>query len=840
MGFFASGSGRAKKDGTPSVELMHQLECKICPLDKIKENLTPHMKPTGSKEPLVYILGDAPNGSDDDAGEQFSGGVGRVLRKQLPDDLLPHIRWNNVIRTRTQKDQPAEKTAIECCRPSIQRDILETKPAAIFGFGQIPLNWATGQSGITAWRGRRMPVNIAGHRCWYYAFESPQSLIYKRKRDGSISEFERAFQFDLKRAIAELDNLPEPIVYTKADAEAGIEIIPATETGLKRLEELIDWACKQQAVGFDYETSVLRPYGKDAKILSAGIGTARTSFAFPLDHPEAQWSKSQRARVLELLEGFLISLVRKYVHRLEFEQEWTAFTFGRKSLRKSGWEDTYNQGAALDERVGDRGMKGGSLGFLVQQYFGFDLKALSPLDRKNLADEPLRDVLPYNAMDAKFHLLLGEAQRRELEVQGLESVYRSNVRSVPTLVLTQFKGVPVAQKEVKILQKKYRSRSADVLEQIVNDADVLKFKKQYKNFNPLSGKDVGKFLHHLGYHDFENVDETTLEQVNHPTAGLIVKLRKSEKRLATYIDAYAEGTENSSLWPDGLIHPVYNSFGTVSNRTSCEDPNYQNIPKRDGEAKEVRKQFVAPKGHLIVAVDHGQIQFRGIGMMSRDKRLVKYLWDRHDIHGEWAERIAYEYPSRVGGKQMLKDKTAMKNFRSDVKNQWTFPLCFGSQLRERSEQLKIPEDTLKPLHNQFWKEYSGIKDWHEEMLTFYKKNGYVKHLDGRLNRAPLSFNQLINYPIQGLERQIVLDGMNRLSEREVWEYQANWEIHDDLGFILPENKLDGYVDTIVTDMLETANVFDFINVPLVVEVSVGEDLYGLEEVFAAWSDKWKK
>ena len=64
------------------------------------------------------------------------------------------------------------------------------------------------------------------------------------------------------------------------------------------------------------------------------------------------------------------------------------------------------------------------------------------------------------------------------------------------------------------------------------------------------------------------------------------------------------------------------------------------------------------------------------------------------------------------------------------------------------------------------------------------------------------------------------------------------EIHDDLSFILPLEKLDDYVEEIVTEMLVVN--FDFINVPLTVEVSIGENLLEMEEVLIASSDTWRK
>jgi DNA polymerase I-like protein with 3'-5' exonuclease and polymerase domains len=69
-------------------------------------------------------------------------------------------------------------------------------------------------------------------------------------------------------------------------------------------------------------------------------------------------------------------------------------------------------------------------------------------------------------------------------------------------------------------------------------------------------------------------------------------------------------------------------------------------------------------------------------------------------------------------------------------------------------------------------------------------------------------------------------------------FQPNLEIHDDLTFILPTKGIDDYVEKITTDMLKVD--FDFINVPLTVEVAMGENLLEMQEVLVASSDTWGK
>lgn len=881
MGFIASGSGKsAGKE--PSLELIHRLECKICPLNKLDTNDNPHMKPTGSKEPLIYILGEAPGKDEDEEGRQFVGESGKVLRARLPKEVLPHVRWNNVVRTRTPKGRKPEKIEIEACRPSVERDIAATKPKAIFGFGNVPLHWVLGQNGIQKWRGRRIPVEIAGHQCWFYPMEHPLDLLRKRKRNGDISEDERAFRFDIQRALDELESLPDPVVLGRADAEAGVELIPCTNAGLDRLEEYMHWAVKQPVVGFDWETNTLRPYGKpimdregekvvrweDAKILTAAIGTVKNSVSFAIDHPEAKWTKGQRARLEELVDWFLHQPnVRKAVHNLSFEMEWGAIFYGATILRTGLWDCTYTQAALLDERslagADDRRTGGASLDDLVLNHFGLALKALSPLNRKDLASEPLPVVLKYNAMDAKFHCMLYLVQRGMLEAAGLQRVYiEQDLERVATCVLTQIKGVPRDQAVTEELQDKYRTRVARLEKEIAALPEVVKYQqKQRQIFNPMSNAHcIIMFRDLLGYDEGFKKDETrdsgfvtthaskaeytvdkkVLEAIGTPLTKLIIELREANKRLATYIDSYADGSP--FVWPDGLLHPVINPQGTKSGRTSAEDVNIQNLPKRNEEAREVRRQVrPANDNEVVVAVDQGQIQARGIAMMSRDKAFSQALWERYDVHTEWAERIARAYPKRVGGKQNLTDKKVMKAFRTDIKNQWTFPLFFGAKLYGISQFLQIPQETLEPLMDEFWKTFHGVADWHERLRKEYHETGAVRHLNGRLSRGPLSFNQMINYPIQGIEAEIVMEAYTKLSKRCTDTGDINWqpniEVHDDLTFMLPASKVEYYVNGIVTDMLDIHR--PYINVPLTVEVSVGNNWLDMEEVLVASSDTWK-
>lgn len=836
------------------------------------------MQPTGSSHPLAYILGEAPGREEDEQNKQFVGRSGKILRARLPAELLPKLRFNNCARTRPKDNKTPDRIVLECCRPSVEQDIAATKPKAIWGFGGTALQWASGFSGIGDWRGRRFPVEIGGHACWFYPIAHPAYILRKRRSwaenkgaDVIGSEDERAFVLDIQRAIDDLNHLPTPEVHNRARAEHGLELYEGGPGQIKALRKCFAWAKEQQGVGLDYETNGIRPYKAGSKIVTAAIGNAEKAFAFALDHSQSGWTEAERTEIGELWVDFLKAPVTKAVHHLPFEMEWTAVKFGKELLRASRWEDTLTQASTLDERKSSKLKRQAgplSLDFLCKQYFGLNLKALTQLNKAKLDQEPVLEVLRYNAMDAKYHWLLYEAQRRRIVDQGLLKVYQRSRRRIATCVLTQVKGMYIDQDETKRLEKKYTQTIAKI-EKEINALDcVAKFNAKCNyTFNPRSNDDVVIMLrdilkrkegYELGAKDRRqagkegkdiagkySTKKDILARIDHPIAALITRIRNFEKKLSTF--CYRD------VWPDGLLHPIFNHGPrTVSHRISAEEPNLQQIPKRDMGNREVRKQFKAPDGRIIVAIDYGQIEARVIAMASKDKAFVKSLWERYDVHEEWARRIAEHYPRRIGGKKFLKDKDVMKDFRTDIKNQWTFPLFFGAQLESVAEYLKIPVEEVQEPFRKFKKEFAGVFNWQETLMQFYYKHGYVENMLGRRRRAPMSKNEIINTPIQGTACEIVMDGMNRLSEMATTtgddNFQPNINIHDDLTFVPLEAKVDYYLERIIPEMLNCK--FPFINVPLTLEVSIGMNLMpfdeknpdlnpeGMREIFKASSDDW--
>lgn len=865
MGLLFPDTGNLDTKADQESALFHRMGCKVCPL----RDRPGRIDATGAAKPLILFLGEAPGQKEAKARDHFIGESGALLRARIPADMLPKIRWNNVINSHPENNKTPERPEIEACRPRIIADIEQSRPAAIFGFGNIPLTWVSGFTRITDWRGRRMPVKVGKHSCWYYPMLHPSYLLRQRKgnRDESPtfigSEDERMFCFDLRAAFADvLADLPTPLVHDALRAHAGVEIITAGgEAGVAQIAKALQWASQQPAVGVDYETNCIRPYQAGAKILTAAVGTLNRSIAFPFAHRQAQFNQAQLGAIADHWRKLILSKTRKFVHNLSFEQEWSAVCFGEDLLHAPGWEDSATQASIIDERRGKKTNTGGpfSLEFLVQQYFGFNLKKLAGVDRKNLDDEELSKVLRYNAVDAKYHLLLGLEQEKEIKHQGLEEVYQYALRRIPAGVMSQLKGIPVDQIEVDRLVVKYGKR-IKVVEAKIAEVPVVKKFEQIKGrpYNPGSHPDTIEIFHKMlkrrecvvvdKYSKKQKLsaDEEILLTIDHPLATLLLESRQDLKRMGTYIVPLIKDTEKTVVYPDGLIHTNYNMYFAESGRTSADGPAVQTYPKRDEEAKEVRKPIASPKGTTMLAFDYGQIQARIIAMFSKDKNFCKALWERYDIHQEWTERIATDYPARIGGRKMLSDKKAIKDFRTDIKNQFTFPLFFGAKLESVAGYLKIPVHIVKPHFNAFWKQFAQVKEWQESVVKFYHEYGYTECLTGRRRHGPMALNQIINSPVQGTEAEIVCDGWSRLFETKNEELCPEIMVHDDLTFVRIDEDRAEEVATKVLDILLTTP-FPWINVPITVELSSGRNWMpydkeanpeGLQEIGTFSSDSW--
>ena len=208
QGFFNKGVEKKGPDtGGYSLELLHAQGCAICPLARQKGLRHPHMPASGNSHPDVLCLGEGPGETEDLKGVQFVGKSGRFLRSRIPAKWEPRLRWNNCVRTRPPGNREPTHLELECCRPSIVKDIEETQPTAIFGFGGVP-----SMAGIS-----RYPESLKSARpensgikflapmsCWFFPMLHPSGILRLDYPKNEEAKF--VFERDLKLAFDAADD----------------------------------------------------------------------------------------------------------------------------------------------------------------------------------------------------------------------------------------------------------------------------------------------------------------------------------------------------------------------------------------------------------------------------------------------------------------------------------------------------------------------------------------------------------------------------------------------------------------------------------------------------------
>lgn len=842
----------AKKVSTKDmpIHLMEEMGCKVCPRAAAKEHT--YLEPEGAREPVVYILNTAPTSSDVERGRWMTDRASRAIERLLPRWADKFIRYGaTTLCASDTVDYASNKQAMACCRSLTVHDIEEAQPLVVVTVGDAPLAWATHlDSYAPKFRGRLITARFGKHVCWVYPILYPNWALKTDKRKGP-SLHEATMEHDLRRLFEMIDReeLPRPTFYdSSVKFDSGIECISGAERGdIDRLAAALERVARYPRQALDIETNGLRPCRiKSPLLYSAAVGTFEDTVAFSLDYEDGWPTERLKRQAWELFIKYLTDSGRKATHHLGMELEWLADRIDPRVTRLTEWDDTFALAHTIDEREGAL-----SLDVLCLMHFGIHLKEFSNLDVTRLPEYPMQRRLIYNGLDTKWTDRLRDHLMPIVEADPkLKWAYERKVRLAPTLVLTEQRGMPADIEFANKLSTRLLTELEEVGRRISACEEVKRYERKYGRFEPTNADQVLVLMDVVCDRDEVRkkgsdgvVKKTTEEEAlaaiprdEVPSAHLILEHRGIAKLESTYVRPVVEGKIVSA---DGLIHAKYSSVRAETGRLAAEDPNLQNWPKR--KHKEIRGIVAARRRRWVLSADYGQIEFRVAGMCSEDENLVRACWTGYDVHQFWAERAVALYPPIkdwiVEEFQVDWDEKGPKTLRSETKNRWVFPSIFGAQVRSRAANMHIPEDIAERLDREFWDRdlggFPGVKKWQERTVRFYEKHHYVETLAGIRRHGPLTLNQIINMPIQGTAAEIITEGMNAISELALIEDDMEnlhpiLNVHDDLSYEPFDDQLEDSMLVIAKEMCR--HRFDYINVPLIIEMAVGPRWSELEEI----------
>lgn len=219
----------------------------------------------------------------------------------------------------------------------------------------------------------------------------------------------------------------------------------------------------------------------------------------------------------------------------------------------------------------------------------------------------------------------------------------------------------------------------------------------------------------------------------------LLELRGLKKMYTTYIEGWHDKVQD-----DDRIHGQFKIIGTTSGRLSSSEPNLQQIPKTSVDAN-IKKQLVAPKGKLYMALDYSQAELRIMAHLSGDETYLEAFAKGQDPHLAIAANkygVSYEEANKAYSDEQHPDYKLWKNRREQAK-QICFGIIFGIQKKLLAVKLSDPKagiivtpDESQQQLNEFFQEHPKIKKFMINQEKVLIKHGYIKSLFGRKRRLP--------------------------------------------------------------------------------------------------------
>lgn len=453
-----------------------------------------------------------------------------------------------------------------------------------------------------------------------------------------------------------------------------------------------------------------------------------------------------------------------------------------------------------------------NMDYLAEIYLGYKTIHIEELigekgrNQRNMADLNPQAVYEYACEDADITLQLKTILEKELEKDGTTPLFRDvEMPLVSVLAYMERNGAMIDPAALAETSKLFTERMKALESQIFQEAGG-------QPFNILSPKQVGDIL----FDRMKIIDkpkktktgqyvtsEDVLESLraDHKIVDLILKYRGLKKLLGTYIDALPQLVNPAT----GKIHTSYNQTVTATGRLSSSNPNLQNIPIRDEDGKEVRKAFIPEPGCKFFSADYSQIELRIMAHLSQDQNMIEDFRQGHDIHAATAAKVFHKSINEVTKTERSKAKTA------------NFGIIYGISAFGLAQRMGVSRYEAKELIENYFKTYSGIKNYMDHAIEEARVKGYIETILKRKRYLPdinshnatvrgFAERNAINAPIQGSAADIIKIAMiaiYRRFKKENIKSTMILQVHDELNFnVVPGEELK--VESIVIEEMQKA------------------------------------
>lgn len=415
------------------------------------------------------------------------------------------------------------------------------------------------------------------------------------------------------------------------------------------------------------------------------------------------------------------------------------------------------------------------LKYMAQKYLGvddWDIKKKEKLSGKEGVVEPyLRLDLKYTWELYLFFRAVMDETHKKVYKKLLLPAYKT-YRDI------EINGIYIDMDEYEIIREKYH-----VIEQ-----EKLKLLKSRYNINWNSPQQKQVVLYEPENEDLPIIKKTPAGKPSADASVLKRLANQGHKLPQMILDYTGANTLNKMFlnrWGDdasydGRIHPSFNLTNVVSGRTSCNDPNLQQVPR----TKDVRALFTAPEGRLFFEADYSQLELRIAAHYAKEPTMLRIYQEGGDIHTETARVL-------TGGREPTKDE------RSKAKAV-NFGFLYGMLARKfvdyayDSYGVTFTQSEAETYRNAFFSKYGRLLAWHKEQEEICEMLGGVPNMFGRFRKLPKIYSnnrwerldavrRAINTPVQGTGSDILLSSVIQVhKELSPYGLKVCGTIHDSI------------------------------------------------------------
>ncbi len=439
----------------------------------------------------------------------------------------------------------------------------------------------------------------------------------------------------------------------------------------------------------------------------------------------------------------------------------------------------------------------------------------------NFSQVRTEDAVNYACEDSDITFMAYKVLEGKLREVGLHELFETvEMPLVSILMEMELKGIAVDEGRLIDLSKSF--------EQELETIEATIYSLAGEEFNIRSSQQLGKILFEklelpiqkktkkkTGYST--DVEVLTNLSTKHELPAAILRHRTLAKLKSTYTDALT-GLIN----PDtGRIHTSFNQTVTATGRLSSSDPNLQNIPIRTEEGSMIRQAFVPRKGWKLLAADYSQIELRILAHCSNDELLIKAFREGEDIHKRTASEVFETAPFLVTGELRRQAKAI------------NFGIVYGMSSFRLAKELSISQKMAKTYIDNYFKRYSGVRNFIDTTVAEATETGKTGTLLGRVRFLPdiTSSNRnvrqgaeriAVNTVIQGTAADLMKLAMIKV-DKALKERKLNaamlLTVHDEIVLEVPPDE-EETVAALVKEVME--GVWE-LSVPLKVNVDLGDN-----------------